>query len=792
MMELLIHGRQNKVIRGILAGTAAISLYGLTSHSPAQAEAYSFDPNEKLCMADAYLLEPGNSLPQDALNCTANDVEITQVIPVDPDQECNLGEVFSFQADVTVRTNANERYDTTFYLPLTDASPQVVQGNIKNCSMILPVPAGSGQTADVQLDGDACGDISKAYGPDQYTLMNETITMLCTDSDSDGRADFTYCAAWDNIERNNCTAEEDPYSGQIPNTKSKCNCDTFNIDVFIKPKPPVINKSDGSPTSRTEPGGEFTFNLSFTNPNAETSIFINALTDEVDINGDGTYDVTLDLWGSTANPGGEGVYLTSTNCPVGTPLYELGPSATYSCQFSVFVVDTDLPNVPTPEFYKDVVKVTLQDKNGEPVVSTPSVKTCPDDIMAVSGEHCSAERQVQITNVPPVITVVKTADKVEVREPGENVTFTFEVTNNSGTFDSPIELVSLNDSIYGDLSAIGSDSDCLDSPVNIALGATYSCSLTVFVAGDAGDSFTNTVTATARDNENDTATAMDSHTIVVKDVASMITLEKTANPITVDETGDNPTLFRDVDYTFYFTVKDNIDGVPTSDTVTFSSLTDDRFGTLTDDCLVDTKNGSPITPTVLSGFMLEPSESASCTITLQIQGNSGDSHVNVATIAGTDEDDFDVTAMDSATVTFDPLPPQVNMAFALSGLIVIEITNFSEVDNVTLSSLTLRGVEIVDGASNGIFTILNTQGGVYNYEHYPACSIGQVLEYHGSGNDVYSCAFTVELRPGLENTDPVVLNARGVLEGIVATLTDDEGDEGTEFISIEVYTDEIN
>ncbi|USD52305.1 hypothetical protein J4N37_24485 [Vibrio sp. SCSIO 43153] len=785
MMERLIHSRLNRVMSIILVGSAA--LYGVTTHSPAQAEAYNLSPTEKLCMADAYLQEPGNSLPRDALNCTANDVEITRVIPTDPNAECSLGETFSFQADVTVRTNANERYDTTFYLPLTEASPQVVQGEFRNCSMILPVPGGSGETADAQIDGDACGDITKALGPDEYTLVDETITMLCTDDDGDNRADFTYCAAWDNQERDNCTIDEDPYAGQIPNTKSKCNCDTFNIDVFIKPSPPDIIKSEGTPSSRPEPGGEFTFDVSFTNPNAQTSLFISAISDEIDIDGDGTYDVSFDLWGGTTAPGAsDGVYLTSTNCPMGTPLYEVGPSATYSCQFSVYVVDTDLPDIPTPELYKDVVKVTLLDKNGDPVVNG---ETCPAGVGQVAlGEHCSVERQVQITNVPPAITVVKSADKEEVLEPGENVTFTFDVTNDSGTFDSPIELVSLVDTIYGDLSALGAESDCLDNPVTIAFGATYSCTLSVYVAGDAGDSFTNTVTATARDSENDTATDMDSHTILVLDVPSMITLEKTANPTSVFETGDNPTLFRDVDYTFLFTVKDTIDGVSTSDTVVFSSLTDNPFGVLTDDCMVDTKNGGDIAPTPLLGFSLEPGESASCTITLQVQGNAGDSHVNVATINGTDEDGLNVMAMDDATVTFDPLAPDTDLAFAVSGLVVVELTNASEVDNVTLTSLTLLGVDVVDGASSGGFTILNTLGGTYDGVFYPACNIGQVLEYSGSGNNVYNCAFTVELRPGLENTDPVTFLAQGALDGIVATVTDDEGDDLTNFISIEVNT----
>ena len=162
---------------------STVALYGVTSLNAANAGAYDWlgmneDPT-KFCMADAYLMKGGNKLAQNALNCTANDVEITKVTPVDPNAECNLGDIFTFAADVTVRTNANERWDTTFYLPLTEESPQVVQGaGLRNCSMILPIPADSGEVADVQLDGDQCGDITKALGPDEYVLTNEPITML--------------------------------------------------------------------------------------------------------------------------------------------------------------------------------------------------------------------------------------------------------------------------------------------------------------------------------------------------------------------------------------------------------------------------------------------------------------------------------------------------------------------------------------------------------------------------------------------------------------------------------------
>ena len=87
--------------------------------------------DEQPCMADSY----GGKL-----NCTANDVEITAVNPIDEDGdraflpdgtanpdydrvECSSGETFSLNADLTIRTNANERWDTTFYLPLNDKSP---------------------------------------------------------------------------------------------------------------------------------------------------------------------------------------------------------------------------------------------------------------------------------------------------------------------------------------------------------------------------------------------------------------------------------------------------------------------------------------------------------------------------------------------------------------------------------------------------------------------------------------------------------------------------------------------
>ncbi|WP_257982812.1 hypothetical protein [Shewanella sp. GutDb-MelDb] len=773
-----------QLIRALgIALISTTSLYGVTSLTTANAGAYDWlalnEPTEKYCMADAYLMKDGNKLAQDALNCTANDVEITRVTPTDPSAECNLGDVFSFEADVTVRTNANARWDTTFYLPLTDASPQVVHGpGLRDCSMILPIPGDSGETADVQLDGDQCGDITKANGPDEYVLQGETITMLCADGDQDNRADFTYCAAWDNIERSNCTYGEDPYAGQIPNNKSKCNCDTFNIDVFIKPAPPTVIKAlaIGHPSSRAEPGGTFDYTMTFTNPNAQTSLFITSLTDEIDIGGEGTFDRTVDLWGGldTVLPLVDGVYLTASNCSQPANGGEILPSASYSCAFTVHIVDRDLPDDQSPEFYDDLVKLALLDKNGDIVTDGDSCAAIPS---SVAGDHCSNEVTVQITNLAPAITVTKTANPTEVLEPGANVLFTITVDNDAQFWDSPLTLTALNDTVFGDLLA----DECSALSTSISENGTYTCTFTKFIGGNAGDLHSNVVSATAVDDELDQATGNDSAMVDIRDVPSSITLVKTATPTEVLETGDDPNNYSDVSYNFTFTV--NAAGV---DDVTFSSLVDVPFGILTGDCMVDSVNGNPIADTALSGFVLEPGDYASCDITKSLQGNAGDTHLNTATIRGVDEDGQDVDASDDALVTFTPLAPDTDMAFATSMLVVLELSN-GGFEDVTLTDLTVMGVDVVDGAAGADFIFRNAIGGEHAGVSYSACAIGTVLGYSGSGTDTYSCAFTLELRPGIENTDAISFLAGGV-NGVVAIVADDEGTEVINGVSVEVNT----
>ncbi|GGZ43432.1 hypothetical protein C8J23_14018 [Shewanella chilikensis] len=748
----------------VLIGGA--SLYGASSLTPVNA---SFFPQQfdQACMAE----QAGF-----ALNCTANDVRVSKVDNVrnldgTTPVECVLGDDVTFLADVTITTTANQRYDYSVYLPEGSWSAQDSDPN-NECSILLGRTNGPG--VDLEENLDACADISKAAGYDAtHVYSGEQITLFCRDDDNSGKAEFNYCAAWHNKTGADCS-ENNPAA---PGTPSKCRCDAFDIDVFIKPNPPVINKKLITSNTQNEPGGTYTFELSFNNPNAQTSLFITSLSDEVDIGADGNYDTSLNLW-SAGGPVGasDGVYLKSSNCTQPANGGEILPSGSYSCQFTVHIVDRDLPDLaPNIELYDDLIKLALEDKNGDDVIDSNSCAA----VNGIDGEHCSNVVQVQVENLNPTITVLKTASPDQVPESGGNVTYTVRVNNTAEAYDSPLELFYLVDDKFGDLNGKGSCSTYLD----IAYGSYYECSFTEFISGTGAGSHTNTVTAKAYDDEMIEAMAADSATVVINDIPSMITLDKSADPTSVLETGDDLSIFRDVEFTFLFGVKDQINGQNTVDTVTFNTLDDSVFGDLTAKCEVDTVDGLPYGPAPLAGLMLDPGHNASCTITLQVQGNRTDIHTNLATIYGTDEDGQAVDAMDDATVTFTPGSPAVDMDFAASMLVVLGMHN-ADVNNANLTMLTAAGVDVFPGADMPGFKLINS-GGTFEGVNYGSCALNHPFGYTGSGTEDYFCAFTIEFKPGLENTDPIVF-----LGDVIVKLVNSKGDESTADVTIQVGTNE--
>jgi len=239
------------------------------------------------------------------------------------------------------------------------------------------------------------------------------------------------------------------------------------------------------------------------------------------------------------------------------------------------------------------------------------------------------------------IQVTKQANPTEVPETGGNVTFTFNVTN-TGTV--PITITSLEDSVFGTLSG---DADC---KLGTLLAPSASCSFTHVetIAGAVGTPHSNTFTAKVEDTEGNEASDDATATVDFNDVLPSLSVEKTASPSSVDETG--------ADVTFTFTVN-NTGGVP----VTITTLNDSVFGALSGDtdCQVGT----------------ELAAGASCSFDQSefISGKVGVDHVNTFTATANDSEGNEASDDASATVSFIDVLPAISVDKSADQTSVTEI-----------------------------------------------------------------------------------------------------------------------
>ena len=244
-----------------------------------------------------------------------------------------------------------------------------------------------------------------------------------------------------------------------------------------------------------------------------------------------------------------------------------------------------------------------------------------------SKDDDSDDETVGYDDVPPTVEVVKTANPTEVPETGADVTFTFEVTNES---EESVEITSLVDSVYGELDG---DDDCQVGTV-LAAGASCEFSITEFVEGDySGPDHVNVFTAEVEDNDGSTDEDSDDETVDFTDVLPTLEVTKETDRIEVLETGE--------DVVFTFTVENT-----SEESVTITSLEDDVYGTLEgdEDCEV--------------GTVLEAGASCEFSITELVEGDfEGPDHVNVFTAAVVDNDENEVEDTDDAVVGFSEVLP---------------------------------------------------------------------------------------------------------------------------------------
>ncbi|MGI9648781.1 MAG: SdrD B-like domain-containing protein [Acidimicrobiia bacterium] len=159
----------------------------------------------------------------------------------------------------------------------------------------------------------------------------------------------------------------------------------------------------------------------------------------------------------------------------------IAPGATYSCAFDGAVTGT----AAGPD-HSNTVTATVVDNEANTANDGDSETVGLDDVL-------------------PTIVVTKTANPTRVAASGGSVTFTVRV-DNSGV--EPVTLSSLSDSIYGDVAnalnpALLGTTCALPQVIGVA--GFHECTFTAMVAGTAGGSETDVVTATAGDDEGNSA-----------------------------------------------------------------------------------------------------------------------------------------------------------------------------------------------------------------------------------------------------------------------------------------------
>ncbi len=446
----------------------------------------------------------------------------------------------------------------------------------------------------------------------------------------------------------------------------------------VLPDISIVKSAD--PTSVPETGGDVTFTFLVTNNSLE----------------DATLDSLVDSDFGDLNGQGD--------CSVPQPL--AGSGGTYTCSITVF-----LSGDASGPAHNNVVTATASDDDG-------------------NTDEATDDETVPFEDVLPDISIVKTADPTSVPETGADVEFTIVVTNNS-LEDATIE--SLVDSDF-DLAA-----NCADAAGTVlASGATYTCVFTEFISGDfSGPAHENTATVVASDNDGNTDTESDDETVVFEDVLPDITVEKTADPTTVPETGGN--------VLFTFQVTNN-----SAEDASLTGMVDTVYGDLDG-------QGDCVFPQALAAN----GGSFTCSFVAFVSGDaSGPAHNNVVTATAEDDDGNVATDDDDATVTFDDVLPDVS------------ITKTADPTSVPETGADVEFTIVVTNNSLEDATIDSLVDSDFDLAVHCADAVGTVL----ASGATYTCVFTEFISgdfsgPAHENTATVVASDN---DGNTDTESDDE------------------
>jgi uncharacterized repeat protein (TIGR01451 family) len=220
---------------------------------------------------------PGDRFGSD-VNCTANDVQITQitVAPGSP-STCEGGTSIVLDLNVTVNFGSPTRHDVGIFLSQDGLDPQLVSPRTtaggtgsQSCKVsVLPMPLFfdldpgphlvNGQPVR-DLCGDGNGTLGGGTGTATFTIPG--VTVKCKAADSSGALNIPFVVTWDQQASPSgdvCTSAAHP----VPGTKSKCNAPTAaqgNVSVITVPK--VLKTNNVTSIS---PGDTTTYTITVSN-----------------------------------------------------------------------------------------------------------------------------------------------------------------------------------------------------------------------------------------------------------------------------------------------------------------------------------------------------------------------------------------------------------------------------------------------------------------------------------------------------------------------------------------------
>ena len=280
------------------------------------------------------------------------------------------------------------------------------------------------------------------------------------------------------------------------------------------------------------------------------------------------------------------------------------------------------------------------------------------------------------TNDPlPTATVTKTAATLTLVEPGDDVEFTAVIRNTSPT--EPLFLTALVDNPGNiDLAQV---CPLPTEPLAPAgeIGDSFTCTFTRSVTGDPGE-YTDTVTATLRDDEGNTITPSDSATVTLFDVGPAASVTKVASPTTRPEPGGL--------FTFTVTVRN----LSIAEDLRLTTLVDAPFGDITSVQGAITETDCSVPRTIVAEGIYQ------CAFTVNLQGPPDD-YDDTVTATLMDDDDNEISRSGDATVTITDLPSAMRVVKTATPTalpepgddvtFMIDIVNISAVDTITITSI---------------------------------------------------------------------------------------------------------